>query len=210
MLGDGIGGQHPGRVALLDDAAPGQQGHSVAVAGGQGQVVQGGDDGEGGLGPQFLHQLQHVLLVAEVQGGGRLVQQQDRGLLGQGPGQHGPLALPARQGPQLSFGQRAQVEPVEHLARHRQVAGAVAGEDAPVGGAAQQDVVDHRHPRGDDRGLGHVGQRPGPGGGAAVGGQARHPDGAGGGRRAQNRSQQGGLARPVGADHVQPLPGGHL
>ena len=47
--------------------------------------MQGRDHGETALTAQGIHQLEHVLLMAEVESGGGLVEEQHIGLLGQRP-----------------------------------------------------------------------------------------------------------------------------
>lgn len=159
---------------------------------------------------QLVHQVQHLLLAAHVQGGGRLVQHQQGRLLGQGPGQDGPLALAPRQGAHGPVGQGGQVQAVEHRAGHGQVGRALQAEGPDVGRAAQQHVVDHPHPRGDDRVLGHHGQPAGPlpvgerGGAAPVQGDGAAEPGPPG-----HGPDQGGLAGAVGAHQRDPGPGGH-
>ena len=81
----------------LSDTPSGEYGYAVAVAGRQRQVVQRRDDGEAALASQSVDQLEHILLMTQVEGSGGLVEEQHVGLLGQGPGHHGPLTLAARQ-----------------------------------------------------------------------------------------------------------------
>ena len=83
------GGRHPAAV---------EQDQLVGELAGQGEVVHGADDRQVEVVAEGVDQLQHLLLVADVQAGGGLVQQQHRGLLGQGLGQDDPLALAAAQG----------------------------------------------------------------------------------------------------------------
>ena len=68
---------------------------------------------------ELVDQLQHLLLVADVQRAGRLVEQQQGGTLGQRPGQEDPLPLAAGEGGQLPVGEPGQVEPVQHVVARR-------------------------------------------------------------------------------------------
>lgn len=70
-----------------------KQSHPVPVLPRQRQIVHGRDDGQAPLGADVLHELQDVLRVADAQRGGRLVEKQDRRLLGQGAGQRDALAI---------------------------------------------------------------------------------------------------------------------
>ena len=73
-------GEHLGRWSLAADATGGQDAGPVGVRGGQAEVVQ--DDQHGGAGRGAVPDGgQHEFLVAQVERGGRLVEQQHRGLL---------------------------------------------------------------------------------------------------------------------------------
>ena len=67
--------------------------------------MQDHHDRDTGAGVQGLEQLEDLELVAEVQKGRRLVEQQNRGLLGEGHGDPRPLALTAGQGVHLPVGE---------------------------------------------------------------------------------------------------------
>ena len=93
---------------------------------------------------QPLHQLQHVDLVGEVEEGGRLVEQQHVGALGQGHRDPHPLALPAGQRVDGS-GRRDSAMPVQlQRLRHGVL---VVGRPLPVPGLvrvpAARDQVGH-------------------------------------------------------------------
>ena len=74
-----------------------QQQQTVAVLGRQVEVVGDQNRRPPPIGRGGEDRLHHVALVAEVQVGGRLVQQEQRRLLGQGPRQGDELSLAARQ-----------------------------------------------------------------------------------------------------------------
>jgi len=94
-VGESARRQDAARRAVGHDAAPVDQGQAVGEAGGSSEVVHGGDDRDAVAAAQRVDQLQDGVAVAQVQGAGRLVQQEDRGLLGQRPGEDDPLGLPA-------------------------------------------------------------------------------------------------------------------
>ena len=92
--------------------------------------------------PQLVDEFQHLLLVADVQGAGRLVEQQQRRALGERPGQEDPLAFTAGEGGQLPVGEGGQVQPVEHLVHGGQVGGRLPAQRGDVRGTAEQHVVE--------------------------------------------------------------------
>jgi len=96
-LGDPLGGQHVCGGSLRDDLAVVEQDKLVGVLPGRGQVVQRADHGQAVSAAQLIDQLKHVLLVADVQRGGRFVEQDDARFLGQCPRQHDPLYFAAGQ-----------------------------------------------------------------------------------------------------------------
>ena len=172
------------------------------VPAGMVEVVQHRDQGPVLLDVQIGAQVEHLDLVGDVEVGGRLVQQQDRRLLGQRHRQPHPLPLAAGQLVDRPVGQ------VGHLGRGQRL-----GDDLLVGAAplSQQPLMrvpaaGHQIGDGDpvrrDRRLrqqpepaGHLLGRVG-GDGPAVqqdrpGGRGQHPG---------QRPQQGGLAARVGAD----------
>ena len=62
----------------------------------------------GPLAPQPVDQLEDLLLVADVEGAGRLVEQQDPGALREGPGQEHPLTFATGQGVEPPAGEAAR------------------------------------------------------------------------------------------------------
>ena len=60
---------------------------------------------------QPVDELEHLLLVADVQRAGRLVEQQHPGALSQRPGQEDPLPFAAGQRLQPAAGERAEIQP---------------------------------------------------------------------------------------------------
>jgi hypothetical protein len=92
----------------------------VGVPAGGGQLVQ--HQHHRAPGPsQVVDELEHLQLVAEVQRGGRLVQQHHLGLLGDDHRDPGPLALPAGEGVQRPVGELEQVRRGQRLGDGRGV-----------------------------------------------------------------------------------------
>lgn len=133
MLLDGRAGEDLLRPSRRGDPPARQQDQAVGVLSRQGQVVDRGHDGQLVGQPQLVDQLQHLLLMADVQRGRRLVQQEHRGLLGERAGQHHALPLPARQMVQRAGGEGGEVQPAEHLAGDGPVARALPPEMRDVG-----------------------------------------------------------------------------
>ena len=67
----------------------------VGVAGGLAEVVEDHHDGAVGGGVEFGDEVEHVELVAQVEEGGRLVEKEQRRVLGEREGDPGALALAA-------------------------------------------------------------------------------------------------------------------
>ena len=166
-------------------------------------------DGQPVLAPQPGDELERLLLVADVERARRLVEQQDRRLLGERPGDHEPLALAAAQ--------RAEPAPANGPSSSRSSTPATisrswrvaAGEVADVRRPAEQHVLDAGHVVGDQRLLRHVGDELRPPAARARRQRARR-------RRAtspraldeaDDGPQQRRLAGAVGADEPEPLAG---
>jgi hypothetical protein len=90
-------GEHVRDRALLDDMAVFHDGNAVGEAAHQIEVVRDEDHGHTVAPLQFTKQVQNLHAQRHVQRSGRLIGQQQPGLAGQRHGNHGPLALPARQ-----------------------------------------------------------------------------------------------------------------
>ena len=124
--------------------------------------MQGAEHGQPVLPAQAVDQVEDLLGVPEVQGRGRLVEQQHPRLLGQRPGQDGALLLPAGEGAQRPVGQAADLQPLHDVGDDPPVHGAGSGQQRPVRGAAEQDVVAGGHRLGQHRQLRGVGHLTGP------------------------------------------------
>jgi hypothetical protein len=148
--------------------------------------------------------------VPEVEGGGRLVEQQHPRLLGEGPGQDRALLLPAGQGAQRPVGQAADLQPLHDVGDDATVRGTRSGQQRPVRGAAEEDVVAGGHRLRQDRQLrcvrglaGALAPR------HAAGRHAVDPHHPVVGVQAEHAAQQGRLAGAVGPDDRQPPAGFH-
>ena len=84
------------RVDLRGQDGTGLDPDHAVGHGGEGLVVGDDDDGPAGMAAGVLQQLQHTFAGFVIQGAGRLVTQQDLGVLSQGPGDGHPLLFPAR------------------------------------------------------------------------------------------------------------------
>ncbi|RGC68544.1 hypothetical protein C5N14_13110 [Micromonospora sp. MW-13] len=157
------------------------------------------------LAAELVDQLQHLLLVADVQGAGRLVEQQQGGALGERPGQEDPLPLAPGEGGQLPAAEAGQVETVQDVPHGGQVGGGLPAQRRDERGPAEQHVVEDRHAGRDDRGLGDGGHHPGAVAAAQrLARRTEQGDGARRGQQAADGAQQGRLAGAVRADHGDP------
>jgi hypothetical protein len=136
----------------------------VGVLAGRGEVVQRGQHRQSAAGTQVVNQLEHLLLMTDVQRRGRLVEQQHGRLLGQCPGEHGALALTTGQAGQPALGEHGQLQAVHGTPRRVPVVAAGAAEITEVRRAAEQHVLADRHVRREHRFLRHIGDQPGPAG----------------------------------------------
>ena len=172
--------------------------------------MHGGHHGELALATHRVHQVEHLLLVADVQGARRLVEQQHARFLRERTAQHHPLQLAAGERGGQPRGQVVQAQPVDDAIHGGAVAGGVVTEPRDVRGTAQADELAHRHPLGDHGTLRH--ERHHPGHGASLPLLRVDPGHV---HRAARRDQAGqgveerGLAGAVGADERDPLAGRH-
>ena len=81
------------RRTVGDDAPGVEQHHAVGVLRRQREVVHRRDEGEPGLRPQRVEELERLLLVPDVEGRGRLVEEDDAGLLRKRAGDDDALLL---------------------------------------------------------------------------------------------------------------------
>jgi len=92
---------------------------------------------------ELIDQLEDVLLVTDVQGAGRFVEEQQGGALGEGPGQEDPLPLAPGEGGHLPGVEPGEVQSVQDVVRGGQVGGGLPAQRRDVRGAAEQHVVQY-------------------------------------------------------------------
>ena len=198
-----------------DDPALGQQHHPVGVLAGDRQVVHGGQHGQPALAAQPVDQLQHLLLVADVQGAWSARRAAAAARPGRAPGPGTPAAARRRRAcPARRPAKPAQVERGRAPRRRRP---GRAADSRPSGGDVRgaARAARSRAPRmpGGTTGLLRARWRPaGPGrrrGSAPVGvpSMVIVPRC---GSSAADGPQQGGLAGAVRADDGDPLAGGDV
>ena len=103
------------------------------------------DDRQAVLATQPVDELERLLLMADVERAGRLVEQQHGRFLGEGAGDHQALTLAAAQPRQLAVGERDEVESFEHAVDHRPVVARLVTEVADVRTATEQHVLEPGH-----------------------------------------------------------------
>ena len=86
------GGEELFTGGLLDQFAVGHNPDAVGVLGHDAHVVRNKEHGRAELGLQVAHEFEDLGLDRDIQGGGRLVRDQDFGSAGQGHGDHDALA----------------------------------------------------------------------------------------------------------------------
>ena len=112
------------------------------------------DDGQPGVQPQRVDQLEHLLLAARVERARRLVEQEQRRLLRERPREHRPLALAAGERARAARpASSAEVEPHERRLGGGVVAPALAAGVRDVRRPAEQHVLRDGHPGGHQRRL---------------------------------------------------------
>ncbi|MCY1240540.1 hypothetical protein D9M72_533930 [compost metagenome] len=103
------------------------------------------DDGEALVPAEVAGQCQHLELVADVEGGDRLVEQQAGGILGDEHGKPNALAFPARQTVDLPVDKRLDAGDLDRLFDLRLVGRPEAAERAVPGIAAKCDQFPGKH-----------------------------------------------------------------
>ena len=174
----------------------------------QGVEVVGDDEhGHLALGPDGLEQLDDLALVAHVEVGEGLVEQEQVGLRDEGLGDGDALLLAAGEGRHALVGEGEGPDRLEGVLDASPVVGAGPADAPPAAGEAEADEVAGPHRVADGGGvvLGHVADA----GVASVRGLAQHRHRPGRHReQAEHDLQQGGLARAVGPDHHDERPAG--
>ena len=198
-------GKHVGRRAVGDQAAVGEREDAVGKAGRQLEVVDGGDHRPPVV-RQAAHAAEQVELVADVEVGRGLVEEQEGGVLRERLGEEHPLLLAARERRHGPVGKAGEVEGVERRVDARAVGIAERVHPAEVRRASQADdlgdgkVDGERGLLADERDLaGAVARRP------RVHGAAAEAKRSGGGEEPDERAEERRLARAVGADEGDAL-----
>ena len=166
-----------------------------------------GDHGELVLQPHRVHQVEHALLVTDVERARGLVEQQHPRLLGQRPAEHDPLQLAAGEPERRSVGELDELEPVQRPLHGVPVGGGLGPEAPQVGRASERHQLPDRGPLGHHRPLRHQRDHPSdPAGAARAPGRGRRPAAPRvAGSRPGDGVQQRRLAGAVGADDRDPV-----
>ena len=172
------------------------------------QLVQADDHGQPLLMGQFLQDGQKLDLSLDIQKRGRLVQQQNSGLLADGTGQQNALALAVADAVEIPARQRGSPHQFQRIPHGLPVG---IGQDAQppgIGDAPGGGKLKAGSQLG-AAGMGqHQGQLPGPGCAGVIGQTAaiQQDSPAQGGQLACQRFEQGGFSRAVWPDEGQDLP----
>ena len=194
------GRQHVARRAVGNDAAAVDERQAVGEAGGGAEVVHGGDHRDPVATAKFVDQLQNGAAVSQVESARRLVEQQDRSLLGERAREHDALGLAAGQLRDRSLCETPQVETFQDRGHDPAVPARLDRQPAKMWTSTQQGVLGNGHALGEERDLRHQRHV-----------DARRPPATGEGHRAVvvdqpgDGPQQGGLAGTVGSDQAEPL-----
>ncbi len=106
--------------------------------------MHGGDERQAPRDAERVEDLERLLLVPDVERGGRLVEEDDRRLLGERPGDDDPLALAAGERAERAIAQAVEIELDEGSRRGVAVVRALARERPEVRRAAEEDVLRRR------------------------------------------------------------------
>jgi len=145
-----LDGEHLGGRARGRDRPVGDHDQLVAVARGEVQIVQHHHHRDPARPVQIGQQVQHLDLVAHVQEGGGLIEQQQVGVLRERHRDPHPLSLPARELIHRTFREIGGPRGVQRLGDRGVVARIPSREDALVGVAAAPHQVRDRDPLGSD------------------------------------------------------------
>jgi len=166
------------------------------------------EDRESFLEIQPPDQLVDLHLMIDVQVGSGLIEQDDLGFLGQGPGDQDPLPLPLAQLPKSPLSQTGHIREGHGLMGHIQVLLLFPAEAGQVRRPSHEDDLPHSERKRNLHGLRHHGDLPGhlrPGNLVQVPlfQQDSSPLGP---EQPIHQFQEGGLARTVGPNEAQNLP----
>ncbi len=150
----------------------GEDHHPVRVSPGEIEVVERGHRADPPVPDEPPDPVEEVELVADVEVGRRFVEEEQRGLLGQAPGEEQPLPFAPAQLEHARVGPVPKPHLFEGLRRLRTIRRPLAGERREVGESSVQYVVEDAHVVLRGLILGDPGDPEGP-----------RPDGEGGGGR---------------------------
>jgi ribosomal protein S18 acetylase RimI-like enzyme len=159
-LAEQVIAQNVGRLAVGRNLAVAEQDEPVGELPGKGQVVDRGEHGKGALTAHLVDQFKGVDPAAQIERARRLVENEDRGLLGQGAGQDQPLRLASGHRRETATSHVGQRHPVEEVQADPPVSLGLHGEVAKVRRPAEEDVVKAGHLGRQLRMLRHVGDEP--------------------------------------------------
>ena len=151
--------QHFGRGSRGHAIALVEKTQAIRVEAGKGEVVHCGDHGETVLTAQPVDQFQCLLLVADVEGVGRFVQQENRCLLGDGTGNDHALPFATGQFTHHPVAEVGEVETCQNIGDDVPVVLGLLAEVADERIATEHHVLRHGHVVGHHRRLRHVGHQ---------------------------------------------------
>ena len=141
--------------------APVEEQQPVGKPGGEVEVVGDQKQGES-VGPEFSQQMEELHLESQVEAGGGFVEEEDRGLLGERAGDSDALALPAREFPELAFGEGGDQATLQRPLDNGLVPASGAFPRTQVRVPPHPHHLTHRHRKRRRFGLRHHGKRAGP------------------------------------------------
>src|SRR6188472_1806508 len=203
--------EHLGGSSVGDDLSLGQEEHTVGVLRGEREVVHRRHERQPVRRAERVEQLERLLLMADVEGGSRLVEEDDRRLLREGAGDDDALALAAGERPERPLGEGLQPEPVERARGRIAVGGSFTRERPEMRSPAHQRVLRDRQPGGCLGLLRYDGEQPRPLAPLEVGGrplEERHVPLVR--EEPRDRAEERRLAGTVRADERHPLAAFHL
>ncbi len=133
--------EHGRRGTVCVGAPPGEHEDPVGVARREVEVVERRDHRHAALAAQPTDPLEQVELVADVEVGRRFVQEENRGLLGERPGEDRALALATAEREDPVAGPVGEADLLEHTPSDREVLRGLAFEGTEVGIATVEDVL---------------------------------------------------------------------
>jgi len=153
MAVDQLRGEDVAWSAVRDDSAPGHQDDPLGELTGDVQVVHRTEHRQLPLAAEPVDQFHDLLLGADIEACGRLVEEKNRCVLSEGAGNYHPLQLPAGEGGNVPIGETFEIEGIQHLPDQEQIVLGLRCHRASVGRPAEEHIVDDAHPFGERRML---------------------------------------------------------